>query len=297
MRSQLLFQGFCLFLAIGTVSSFGWVGMVFGAVEGLGSGLFKGTIGAFSPLAKEGLGSMLDFFGGLGGAASEGAAGLGSAMNGGLGAIGGAASEGFGGIGSIFNQIISAWGSIFTQLFNGGGDIFGTLFGILKTLAESFFSILGSLSGTSRVQVNSMFANTGNTFASVMKLKLNPQKNADKLKKEMLAVQKIMESRHSSPQVMVKAVKAKAPQLSAAVQEAWKHASLEIQKHMKTLNPEAKKGVQQMRLQAAKAKLDIGSIMSTMWNMMGGLDIGSMMSTGMSIISNLFGLVKMFLPI
>jgi len=271
MRSQLIFQCFCLFLAIGTVSSFG-------------------------PLAQEGLGSMKDFFGGLGGAASDAEGSLGS-VAGGLGSV----TQGFGGLGSIFNQIFSAWGSIFTQLFNGGGDIFGTLFGVLKTLFESFFSILGGLSGSSRVQVNTMLANSGETFVSVMKLKLNPQKNAEKLKKEALAVQKIIESKHANPQIMVKAIKTKAPQLSLAVQEAYKHASVEFMKHLKVLHPEAKQGVQKMKLQAAKAKLDVGSILSSMMGMAGGmmgsLDISSIFSTGVSIISNLFGLVKMFLPI
>jgi len=268
MRSQLLFQCFCLFLAVGTVSSFG-------------------------PLAQEGLTSMKDFFGGLGGAANQAGGDYGAIAGDGMGSV----SAGFGGLGSIFNQIISAWGSIFSQLFNGGGDIFGTLFGIIKSLFESFFSILGSLTGSSRIQVNKMVAGTSDVFASVMKVKLNPQKNAEKLKKEMLAVQKIMESKHSSPQVMVKAVKSKAPQLSLAVQEAFKHASLEFQKHMKGLNPEAKAGVQKMRLQAAKAKLDIGGIISSMMGMASNLDISPIFSTGMNLISNMFSLIKMFLPI
>jgi len=270
MRSQRLFQCLCLFLAVGVL-----------------------PVTSFAPLAQEGLSSMRDFFGGLGGAANEGAGDMGSVANGGLSSI----TSGMGGLGSIFNQIISAWGSIFTQLFSGGGDIFGTLFGIVKSLFESFFSIMGSLTGSSRVQVNSMFANTGNVFTSVMKIKLNPKKNEDKLKKEILAVQKIMESKHSSPQVMVKAVQSKAPQLSLAVKEAFKHATVELQKHMKALNPEATKGVKQMRMQAAKAKLDIGSIISSMMGMAGGLDISSIFSTGMNLISNLFGIVKMFLPI
>lgn len=254
-------------------------------------------VSSFAPLAQDGLNSMKDFFGGLGGSADSSIGDAGSAANQGIGGLSGTMTQGFGGLGSIFNQIISTWGSIFSQMFNGGGDIFGTLFGIIKSLFESFFSILGSLTGSSRVQVNSAIAQTGNVFASVMKLKLNPQKNADKLKKEMLAVQKIMESKHSSPQVMVKAVKAKAPQLSLAVQEAFKHATVELQKHMKSLNPEAKKGVQKMRLQAAKAKIDVGGIISSMMGMAGGLDISSIFSTGINLISNLFGIVKMFLPV
>jgi hypothetical protein len=36
-----------LFLLVGPVISFGWVGIVFGAVEGLAKGVIKGSIGAF----------------------------------------------------------------------------------------------------------------------------------------------------------------------------------------------------------------------------------------------------------
>lgn len=53
------------------------------------------------------------------------------------------------------------------------------------------------------------------------------------------------------------------------------------------MHPEAKKGVQKMQIHARQAKLDLGGILGTIMNSMGG--ITGIFQTGMSILQNLFG--------
>jgi len=248
----------------------------------------------FGPLAQDGLNSMKDFFGGLDSSAS-------SASNG-LGGLASSMTQGMGGFGSIFQSILGSWSSIFSQLFSGGGDIFSTLFGVFQKAIESFFSILGGLTGSSRAQVNKMFLETGNVFASTMKLRLSPQKNVspqkhqENLKKEILVAKKLVETPHKNANDLIKSVKAKAPKFSAAVSESFTRARAEFQKHLKSLNPEAKKGVQRMHMQVQQAKIDIGGILSSIMGMASSMmsgDIGSIFSQGMSIINNLFHTVGM----
>jgi len=232
---------------------------------------------------------MRDMFGGMGNAANQG-----------MGDLGSMANQGLGSLGSLFNQIIQSWGSMFSQLASGGGSIFSSLFDILKGLFDNFFKIFGSLTGQAQGQITGMYQNTGNIFASVMKLKLNPEKNANKLKQEILAVKKIMESKHAHPNQLVSTLKAKAPQLTSAVHLAFVSAKKEYQKHFNALHPEAKKGVQNMHLQVAKAKLDIGSMISSIMGMGSGAAgsagsmMSSMMSMAMNLMSNFFSLFKMF---
>lgn len=59
-------------------------------------------------------------------------------------------------------------------------------------------------------------------------MKLEPEKNVVSLKKELLSVQKIMEAKHASKDALVHAMKTKAPNLSAATQVAYHHASNEF---------------------------------------------------------------------
>jgi Tfp pilus assembly protein PilE len=77
-------------------------------------------------------------------------------------------------------------------------------------------------------------------------VKLNPEKNQMKLKKEILAVQKILESKHAHKDAMIKELKTKAPSLSSAVQTAFSKAQLEAHKHMKAFTPDTHKGVQKV---------------------------------------------------
>lgn len=277
MRSQLFLQGLILFLAVGGVTSFG-------------------------PLAKDGLNSMRDIFGDMMGAANSGMSDMGSMMSGGMNGLGSIINGLGGSFGGIFQQILGSWSSIMQQLMGGGGDIFGTLFGIFKSMIESFFSILGSLTGSSRLQVNHMIAETGTVFTSVMRLKLNPEKNVNKLKQEILAAQKILESKHAHKDAMIHALKTKAPEISTATQIAYTHATKEFQKHMKALNPDAQKGMQKMHAVMQKASFDImgilgmlPNIMSTMMGAAGGM--GNMFQTGMNLLTNLFNGFKMIFPI
>jgi len=269
MRSQLVFQCLVLFMAVGTVTSFG-------------------------PLAKEGLGAMHDFFGGMKGTANSGMDAAGSMAGQGMDMFGSL----FGGLGGMLQQIMGSWGSIFSQLLGGGGDIFGTLFNIVKSMIENFFSIFGSLTGSSRLQINKALHGSGTVFTTVMKMKLNPEKNQMKLKKEFLAVQKILESKHAHKDAMIKELKSKAPSLSAAVQTAFGHAHKVAQKHMKAFTPETTKGVKKMHAVINKAGFDFGSILQMIPTMMSGMStMGDILGKGFNLITNLFNGFKMIFPI
>jgi hypothetical protein len=47
MKSQLVLQSLLILMAVGSVASFGYVGLIIGAVKGLSMGILKGSIGAF----------------------------------------------------------------------------------------------------------------------------------------------------------------------------------------------------------------------------------------------------------
>jgi hypothetical protein len=77
-------------------------------------------------------------------------------------------------------------------------------------------------------------------------VKLNPQVNHQAIKQEILAVQKVMETHHSSANELVSSIKVKAPKLSSAMSDAFVHAKAEMNKHVSALGPEAKKGVEKV---------------------------------------------------
>lgn len=133
-------------MAVGSVASFGYVGLIIGAVKGLSMGILKGSIGAFgsalnkkiiiwkhfSPVAKDGFNSMGEFFGDLGtlgnelgnlGGVAANAAKQGIGAMGGLSNLGGLTSM-FGGFGDVISGILGSWISLFQQLLSGGIDLF-----------------------------------------------------------------------------------------------------------------------------------------------------------------------------
>jgi len=258
--------------------------------------LALGAVSANTPQHPNVIKQMHDLFGSFGSMGQQGMGGLGSLGQQGMGSLGSLGQQGLGSLGPLLSQIMQSWSSMFGQLpgqlSNGGGAMFSNILGILKSLIDTFFSTMGSLSGGSLNQMNGMLSSTGTVFASNLKMKLNPEKNDKKLKQEILAAKKVMETKHANHQQLYKALQTKAPQLSAAVMHAYNNAHKEVQKHMKTMNPEAKKSVQKMHLMMQKAGFDIGGLISSMMGMLGNFDISSIMSTMMSLMSNMMGMIK-----
>jgi len=254
--------------------------------------LALGAVSANTPQHPDVIKQMHDFIGGFGSLGQQGMGGLGSLGQQGMGGLGSLGQQGMGDLGSLFSQIMQSWNSMFGQLTGSGGDMFNNILGILKSLIDTFFSTMGSLGNGARNQMNGMLSNTGTVFASSLKMKLNPEKNNKKLKQEILAAKKVMETKHANHQQLYKALQTKAPQLSAAVMHAYNNAHKEVQKHMKTMNPEAKKSVQKMHLMMQKAGFDIGGLISSMMGMLGNFDISSIMGTAMSLMSNMMGMIK-----
>jgi len=241
---------------------------------------------ASSEVAHNGLIQMHDFLSGFGGSASNGLSSLGSQFGSGFGSLGNIASSGLGSFIPILNQLISAWGSLLSQGVSGGGTVANTLFSLLKNTVDLFFKMFGSFSTPVQGQISGLYTSTGNVFVSVMKLKLNPDHNQDKLKKEVAAAQKIMETKHANSNELIKSLQKQAPQITAATKLAFAKAKIEYNKQFSKLHPEAKKGTQKLTMHLQQSKLDIMSILGTMTGMISPIMsiISSLMSNVMSML-------------
>ncbi|KAI6220966.1 hypothetical protein M3Y99_01574800 [Aphelenchoides fujianensis] len=288
MRPALIFQCLLVCSLVGATQAFG-LDLIMGAVGGLAKGVISGSMGAFAPIAKDGLGSMLGFLtGGMdsaGDLANQGMGGLGSAVNQGSSALGG--------LGDMFSGMLSSWMNLMQEFMGAGGSLASALFGMLRSAFSNFFGAFGQLSGNAQAQIGNMYRQTGTTFNAVMKLKLNPAKNQKLIQREMQAAKKVMETHFDHPTKFFAAMHHHAPQLTAATKLAFNRASQEFQKHHKTLNPEAKKGAANMHLQLAQAKFGIGSLLGPLSGLMGGG--GSAASSGfsmfLSIIKNIMSMM------